>query len=153
MELAQQEFAIHKRNERILSVVLLDLDHFKKINDIYGHAVGDKALVYFANLCRDSLRSADIFGRLDGEKFSIALPDTGIDGAYMVGERLRKSLESFTAYPEMKHPSMTVSIGAATMGDEDLFSTMMDNADTALDEAKNSGRNTVVSFEEEKIAE
>ncbi|QJB56049.1 diguanylate cyclase [Pseudodesulfovibrio sp. zrk46] len=149
MELARQEFAIHKRNERLLSVMMMDLDHFKAINDTHGHAMGDKALVHFSSLCRGSLREADIFGRIGGEEFAIILPDTGLPGAELVAIRMRRLLEETSRNPELGLPPMTVSIGIAPMDENELFSTMLAHADTALYKAKNTGRNKVVTHNKE----
>jgi len=150
MEMSRQEFTIHKRNNRMLSVMMLDLDHFKSINDTHGHAMGNQALIHFCNICKSNLREAEIFGRIGGEEFAITLPDTGPDRAALAGERLRQMLEESTLDKNSKLPPMTVSIGIATMPENILFSTMINNADIALYQAKNNGRNRVEVFNDPK---
>ncbi len=146
MELGKREFATHKRHGRPLSLLMLDIDHFKSINDGYGHETGDKALRRFAALCRKSLRSGDIFGRTGGEEFAIILPDTGIDQAMQAAERIRNAVETASSAPESEAPAMTVSIGVAGAEAENDLTKTLNQADKALYRAKESGRNRVVAY-------
>lgn len=130
-----------RRDGSPLSCLLVDLDHFKSINDRYGHATGDAVLVRFAELAQAALRQGDTIGRTGGEEFAVILPGAGEAGALLVGEKLRAMLEADNA-PGL--PRFTASIGATTLtvGDRslpDLFA----RADAALYVAKGLGRNRV----------
>lgn len=146
MELGDREFSIFKRHGRPLSMLMLDIDHFKRINDTYGHGIGDKALVFFTNVCSMDLRSEDVLGRLGGEEFAVLLPDTVTDQALQIAERIRQSLETTTPSEEEEIPAMSVSIGIATARKGDDLERVLQSADTALYQAKNSGRNCVKIF-------
>ena len=130
------------RYQQIFSLLMLDIDHFKKINDTYGHAAGDEVLRHFARLIWQSMRQVDMPGRFGGEEFAIILPHTDLDGAYVTAERLRKHIEKTPAvYNKIEIP-FSVSIGVVTYQDdiknEDELFKMVDDA---LYEAKNKGRN------------
>ncbi len=150
MELAEVEMARLRRYGRAVSVLMLDIDRFKAINDTHGHAVGDQALVRLAEICSNELRDTDHIGRLGGEEFAIVLPETPLDSAVEVAERLRQRL----ALADVQHHPgdhghgclrMTVSIGVAMCGDEDSsIERALGRADRALYEAKAAGRNRVV---------
>lgn len=132
--------------EENFSLLMLDIDHFKKVNDTYGHAAGDIALKKFASLCKDEMPKEAILGRLGGEEFALALPGYAISVANDVGERIRKSTEKLVCEEDGKHFSFTVSIGASCVqlskrDDVDLLT----HADRVLYEAKEGGRNRVVS--------
>lgn len=103
-----------RRMNRALALLALDLDHFKRINDQFGHAAGDLALKAFAATCRAALREPDILGRCGGEEFAIALPNTGLDGALVLAERLRAAVEALRVpLPDGQELTFTVSIGIA----------------------------------------
>ncbi|WP_434618518.1 diguanylate cyclase [Azospirillum sp. B2RO_4] len=150
MELAEVEMARLRRYGRAVSVLMLDIDRFKAINDTHGHAVGDHALVTLAEICRDELRDTDHIGRLGGEEFAIILPETPLASAAEVAERLRQRL-ALAEVPVVPGDHghgclrMTVSIGVAMCGDEDAsIERALGRADRALYEAKAAGRNRVV---------
>ncbi|HRJ62417.1 MAG TPA: ABC transporter substrate-binding protein, partial [Azospirillaceae bacterium] len=113
-EAIEREMARARRYGHSLSLLLADLDHFKRINDQHGHAAGDRALQIFADICRLSVRSLDAVGRMGGEEFAILLPETDADGALLVAERIRAETEAMTA-EEKDVPAFTVSIGVATL--------------------------------------
>lgn len=144
LELAQREFAINQRHQRTLSVLMLDLDYFKSINDQHGHDVGDKALVAFAKLCNENLRQGDIFGRMGGEEFAAILPDTGIDQARQTAERIRSGLESSSRKEGSPIPPLTVSIGVTSAGPDKSLPDALKQSDLALYQAKRAGRNQVI---------
>ncbi|WP_109151487.1 diguanylate cyclase [Azospirillum sp. TSO5] len=150
MELAEVEMARLRRYGRAVSVLMLDIDRFKAINDTHGHAVGDHALVRMAEVCRDELRDTDHIGRLGGEEFAIILPETPLASATEVAERLRQrlALAEVPIVPgDHRHGClrMTVSIGVALCGDEDSsIERALGRADRALYEAKAAGRNRIV---------
>jgi len=134
------------RNGHPLSLLMLDLDHFKKINDKFGHSTGDIALKEFAKICKDVFRDIDIIGRMGGEEFAVFLPDTERKGAFTSAERLRKAVENVELYSDKgEQVNLRVSIGVsvydATM--EDTIDDLVKRADQALYRAKNQGRNRV----------
>ena len=145
MEVGQRELSIRRRHQRPLTALMLDIDHFKNINDTYGHAMGDRALEHFATTCRKGMRTEDIIGRLGGEEFAIILPDTRIEEARMVAERIRLAIQ--TAQPEdgSEIPAMTVSIGMTPASRDDDMDALLKRADDALYEAKTKGRNRVAT--------
>ena len=128
-----------------LSVALLDLDHFKRINDTYGHSRGDEVLAAVATVLRSSLRESDFVGPYGGEEFLLLLPDTGRDQAVVVAEKVRVAVASL-GLSEISQP-VTASLGVATVpddaGDAD---TLIRAADRALYAAKGNGRNRVELF-------
>lgn len=131
------------------SVLLIDLDKFKRINDRYGHDVGDIALKTMARLTSKMIRNKDIFGRYGGEEFLILLPETGMEDAKVLAERIRKEIESAQiGLPDGEEPiKMTVSIGCASnRGASDHVESIIKAADKALYQAKNEGRNRVVAY-------
>lgn len=145
MELAEIELARTVRYGGALSLLMLDIDHFRKINDSYGHKTGDRVLRALAELCRKSLREVDIVGRLGGEHFALLLPETDEAHALEVAGRLRQALAghglSLTAGRFVR---FTVSIGVATLKNKECdLDKLLSQADEALYEAKRSGRNRV----------
>lgn len=143
MEAGERELSIHKRHDRPLSILMIDMDHFKAINDTFGHSAGDKALVYFAETTSALLRTEDVIGRIGGEEFAVVLPDTKLDKAYSAAERIRKTIEQKHYDPESDIPAFTISIGAAEAGDADTIDEILQKTDEALYTAKNNGRNRV----------
>ena len=152
-QLAEAELAHARRMGRAYSLLAMDIDHFKRINDTYGHAAGDEALKAFVAACRLGLRAPDILGRCGGEEFGVALPNTDQDGAGKIAERLRQLVEhtAITIGPGQAI-SVTVSIGIATLSPEDqpagenFHSAVRDlraRADRALYRSKENGRNQV----------
>jgi diguanylate cyclase (GGDEF)-like protein len=126
------------------SVLMIDVDHFKTLNDRFGHAAGDHALVEMVGVFRANLREDDYIGRLGGEEFCVAVPDAGQAAAYRIAERLRQSLEDARICFEGQVLPVTISVGvaAALVGDGDAPA-LLQRADTALYEAKEAGRNRV----------
>ncbi|MFC5847972.1 sensor domain-containing diguanylate cyclase [Deinococcus petrolearius] len=123
------------------SVVLLDIDHFKRVNDRYGHQTGDDVLVWVARRLRGGLRGGDVLGRWGGEEFLLLLPGTGPEDAWAVAERLRAELHA-TPHPEAGE--VTVSLGVAGAQPGDNLARLTVRADTALYQAKHQGRNRAV---------
>ena len=128
-----------------LAVLMLDLDHFKRINDTYGHRVGDTVLQAVAEVLRGTLRATDVAGRYGGEEFLVVLPQTDLQGAAVLGERVRAAIEQTTIPVEGAEPlSVTVSIGVAALGDGACSAEqLVERADAALYAAKDAGRNRV----------
>ncbi|HEX6930058.1 MAG TPA: diguanylate cyclase, partial [Gammaproteobacteria bacterium] len=147
-ELAELEFARGKRYGRDVALILLDADNFKKVNDNYGREIGDRMLKIMANSCRNNLRHFDIIGRYGGEDFIIMLPETPMNVAADVADRVRKSIESIHMDTHKGELTMTVSVGVAVATENvpDLPA-LINRADMALYEAKRAGRNKVVVAE------
>ena len=144
VELAERELSRAARSHCPVSLCMLDADQFKHMNDEFGHAVGDRALTTLARATRGMLRAQDIFGRLGGEEFGVLLPDTRIDGALTVAERIRRSVEVTQVPTAHSAPVwVTVSIGVAEHRPGEPFETLMRRADHALYRAKDRGRNRV----------
>ena len=144
-ELSEQQVKHATRYKRPLSVLTLDIDHFKKVNDTYGHAIGDIALKSVTDKCTELLRESDILGRIGGEEFGIVLPETTLQDAFTIAERLRKTVENTVIETTNDSFSLTISIGVATMKDgSSTVEAVIKDADDALYEAKDEGRNKVV---------
>lgn len=144
MNLAAGEVARAQRYGRLITVGLANLDHFKRVNDEFGHAAGDIALKAFADLVRGTLRNADLAGRYGGEEFAFIFPETSPEEAAVLGNRLRASLESLVIVLPGGDPlRITLSIGVADASAVPIEQALR-LADEALYEAKASGRNTVV---------
>lgn len=142
-EAANGEVLRAQRYRRPLSVVIMDIDRFKSINDTHGHPVGDLVIKALARVVMDSLRQSDLFGRYGGEEFVLALPDTDPVAAYALAERLRKAVrQSRLVAPH--HLRWTISIGVAEMLCEDAtIQPALERADYALYQAKAAGRDQV----------
>ena len=149
-EVVHEEFERAKRTREPLSVVMFDLDHFKRVNDTYGHQVGDRVLQEMARILRSTAREIDKLGRYGGEEFIAVLPDTGIDDAVTFAERVRERVERHPFDVGRGQPiHLTVSAGVATYPHPAVYNpkTLIHRADQALYAAKNAGRNRVMRFE------
>ncbi|CAO3450949.1 hypothetical protein [Azospirillum argentinense] len=148
MARAADEVARAQRSGQPLSAIMLDIDHFKKVNDTHGHATGDEAIRSVVRVCRSMVRGADVLGRLGGEEFAILLPDTPPQGAALLAERLRRALAETDVRIANGGGSVltfTVSIGVSALRPgENGVAAVLARADEALYRAKNGGRNRVV---------
>jgi len=136
-----REFEIARRQQQPLSVLMLDIDHFKGINDTHGHATGDEVLRAVTNAVKDRLRNIDQVFRFGGEEFLIVLTNTSRESAALVGERLRSAALQLS-YPVTGRPlDLTVSLGCSTLLPGESSDSMLRRADTALYAAKRKGRN------------
>ena len=144
-ERAEEEIARRSRHGGALSVLMFDIDHFKQINDFYGHSTGDLVLKKVAQITLETLREIDLVGRIGGEEFAVLLSQTGLDEAVRVAERLRISIEkSEIVLNEGLPPHFSVSFGVTEAGARNInIDTLLNRADKALYEAKESGRNRV----------
>lgn len=145
---AGQQVAQAIRYRRPLSLLILDLDNFKRINDTFGHAAGDRVLVAVAQACRSSVRDADVFGRLGGEEFAVLLPHTPIETAAILAERLVERVRGLVIdMPNGDTAQITTSIGVSSLPSDavpkDALNTLMTEADVALYRAKDEGRDRV----------
>lgn len=148
LELATLELARAARYGNLLSILMVDLDEFKAINDAYGHQTGDRTLMKFAEVCRHTIRSIDIPGRIGGEEFAILLPETEEGEAMEVAERLRRGLAGAEIEAENgKTFRFTASIGVATLSESvDDIDKLLAASDKALYAAKSAGRNRSINF-------
>ena len=137
-------FNLTKRENLNLSVLMLDIDKFKNINDTYGHKIGDDVLVALSDKLQMINRKSDLISRWGGEEFVILLPKTSLDGASFIAERIRKEVEKLIIDTDNKEVRFTASIGISEYKNEDInLQDIVCRADTALYKAKNSGRNKV----------
>ncbi|MCG2578062.1 diguanylate cyclase [Dechloromonas sp. XY25] len=145
LSMAEAEFARCRRYHQALSLWVLDIDHFKQVNDAYGHHAGDVALQSLVEISRHALRDWDIVGRIGGEEFAVVLPETESSQALQVAERLRQAVATTEVDVGKDEPvHLTVSIGIATaQADDDDLKTLLARADSALYEAKTTGRDKV----------
>lgn len=128
-----------------LSVLMIDVDRFKQVNDTHGHAVGDEVLRHLAQMLPTGLRSRDRLGRLGGEEFVVILPDATVDQAVQVAERMREAIQNTAARTSAGELRLTISIGVSqTLGPRDSIISLLDRADRALYKAKECGRNAVM---------
>lgn len=140
-ERAESEFARSRRHGMPLSLVAVDIDHFKRVNDDYGHAVGDHVLQDFAQCCQHVLREEDLCARTGGEEFCILLPDTNADAALAIADRIRAMTAACRPSPEHPALAITASFGVACVEPADPgFGTVFSRADRALYAAKQQGR-------------
>jgi diguanylate cyclase (GGDEF)-like protein len=144
-EFLSRELARCARTGRPLSLVMFDIDHFKKINDTYGHLTGDFILKELCHRVRSTVRRDELLARYGGEEFCVVLPEAPRDGSMEFAERIRKLVESRLFIFEGTEIPVTISVGVATVEGEDIgFSEMVHRADEKLYEAKRTGRNRVV---------
>lgn len=143
---AESEFLRFRRYHRQLSILVLDADHFKNINDMYGHYVGDLVLRNVSLVTLEQKRAQDTFGRLGGEEFALLLPETNLEQAKIVAERIQKAWEQTPCIVDGQLIHCTVSIGVAEAGPEDKsFEDVLQRADRMMYKAKEAGRNRVVA--------
>jgi len=146
-QVIKREIDRRNRYKLALSVVMIDIDHFKSINDTYGHEAGDKALRRVASVITESARTADIIARFGGEEFVAVLPQTEPESAVVFAERTRAALEKEEFVIDGNQINLTMSLGVAGITAKGGLTdpeTMMKEADRALYDAKNGGRNRYV---------
>ena len=148
--LIEREINRSRRYRRPLSLVMIDIDHFKKINDTWGHPVGDLVLRELGGLMRENFRRLDVPVRYGGEEFAVILPETSLEEAINFAERFRVKVEKATFMNGRERIPVTISLGVATIGNspiaEDLDAdTLLQMADRALYQAKQSGRNRIAA--------
>ncbi|MGR9053300.1 MAG: GGDEF domain-containing protein [Gammaproteobacteria bacterium] len=142
-EAVQEEINLAHRNDKPLGLIFLDIDHFKTINDRYGHDCGDYALTEIAKRIKESVRSNDPIYRYGGEEFVIILREVGTDGMLALAERIRKNVERHVLSYGVETLSVTVSVGLSLLRCGDRIDDLIGRADRAMYRAKKSGRNRV----------
>lgn len=148
-ELAEQELKKSQRYGSPLSAIMIDLDHFKSVNDTYGHQAGDQVLQAAARLIQENIREIDILGRYGGEEFAVLLPNTPMPDAKDMAERICRKIEAHPVQVDETTIPVTASLGAVGASNTDnlTITALLDKADQALYEAKHSGRNRVMARE------
>ena len=153
MVLATQELHRTIRYKRPLSLLMLDIDHFKGFNDRYGHQIGDQLLVQMVSLCKKLLRNVDILGRYGGDEFIIVMPETAADGALLAAQRLRAKIKKMVIETSEGKLSVTASIGLASLekgfDQQKILDILIKHADQALYAAKAAGRDCVQAWQDE----
>ena len=141
----EEEIARAHRYGTTLSLLMMDIDHFKKFNDTYGHLQGDKIIKEIANILRASVRTIDFTARYGGEEFAVILPEVNSKGAAVVAERIRKTIEQYSFSGEEQPLFVTVSIGVAEFKPARIRSAsqLIAEADKALYQSKETGRNRI----------
>lgn len=136
-------------DQQMLSVMMLDVDHFKSVNDTFGHPAGDRLLIAIAENCKHAIRPTDKIGRLGGEEFMVVCVNTDFEQALSIAERLREQVASTSVTHKSNTLQTTVSIGVTTCHPDDTLDSIMQRADKALYQAKHAGRNQVVGKQNE----
>ena len=145
--------ALARRPGQPTAIIVLNLDQFKRVNDDYGHPVGDIVLKAMVDVCKRQLRDSDLMGRLGGAEFAIQLPRTSLEDALMVAERIRNAIASMPVKAERAIINLTASLGVTTIRADDSMVSLFKRADLALQEAKQSGRNRVVQAQPDSVLE
>jgi diguanylate cyclase len=149
----EREAARTDRSATPLSLSVIDLDNFKNVNDTYGHAIGDRALVHLVAVAREVVRPTDLVARLGGEEFALVLPGAGPEEALAITQRLQRALTRELFLGDDKHLFITFSAGVASRRGDETWEQVLKRADQALYEAKRSGKNLVVmASEPDRIA-
>lgn len=153
-ERLHEEFSRYKRSSAQVSLVMFDIDHFKNINDTYGHQLGDEAIKAVSRTVLETSREVDICGRYGGEEFAVILPDTGEEGAMVFCERLRKAIEAMTVSYGGQSVQFTISLGISLLNETTPGATeWLAQADKALYQSKEGGRNQTNIFGVETAGE
>jgi two-component system cell cycle response regulator len=144
MEVLERECVRARRHERPLSVIMFDIDHFKQINDHFGHLAGDHALRELARICQERVRRDETIARYGGEEFTVVLPETPLDGAINLAEDLRSRAETNEFNFQTERIPLTISLGCAQLEESDKNAMdLIQRADEKLYDAKHTGRNRV----------
>lgn len=144
---ADQEFALFERSGQDVALIMADIDHFKYVNDRYGHSVGDIVLQQVAKMMQTTARKVDVVARVGGEEFALLLPNSTSDGAMVLAERIREQVEKTPIeLPDGENISVKISLGVSSTEEflPQVFNELYESADNALYRAKRDGRNRVV---------
>lgn len=151
MSLVEKALSQAKRTNQTIGILLIDLDHFKAINDTLGHKGGDDALRHFVGTSIATLRNEDIIGRLGGEEFGILLTGAGLGDALATAERVRAAVEGSPLKTDQSTISLTISVGVAISRADDAPESILDRADKAMYDAKRKGRNRVATLDAPRL--
>jgi diguanylate cyclase (GGDEF)-like protein len=149
LNLASKYFDIAKRNNTSLYIISFDLDHFKNINDTYGHAMGDDVLKAFTNIVTPYMRNSDVFGRVGGEEFVACIQNVKDEGATLLAQKICKAVQNATFVFNDVTIHLTVSVGIAKLTDEKSIDELIEKSDKAMYQAKEAGRNRVLFCKED----
>ncbi len=139
----KREIGLANRHGHHLSLILLDIDHFKSVNDQYGHLIGDHVLRVVARVAEDTVRDSDMIFRFGGEEFLVLLHGTNLTGAALLAERMRRNIEKQEVFPDLEL-RITASLGVVALEEDESAETIFMRVDKAMYRAKNNGRNRVV---------
>lgn len=139
----KREIGLANRHSHPLSLILLDLDHFKSVNDQYGHLIGDQVLRAVAGVAQNTIRDSDMIFRFGGEEFLVILQGTKLSGAALLAERMRRRIEELKIFPDIDM-NITASLGVVALSEDETSETIFMRADNAMYRAKNNGRNRVI---------
>ena len=142
----EREVSLSQRHQTPLSILCIDIDHFKKINDMHGHMAGDKVIRSVAEGIHNCVRGSDVIFRYGGEEFVVVLSNTEIVGSCNLAERIRERISNSFCLHNSQSLAVTVSIGVTTLGKDTSWLTLFDRADQALYQAKRTGRNKVCTL-------
>jgi len=142
-EKLEEQIVIYRKVEKPFSLLIIDIDHFKKVNDTYGHQIGDIVLVKLANILKNQVRKDDIVARFGGEEFTLILPNTDVDEAILIAQKLNRAIE-LAEWTETGN--LTVSVGIDTFTENDTEASIVKKADQALYVSKENGRNRATHF-------
>ncbi len=149
LELFEHHLAIWKRSKQPVSLLIIDVDNFKLVNDRYGHIAGDKVLQDISSQLSSSTREYDVCARIGGEEFAVLLPDTKLKEAVSIADKLRNKISHHSTAVDNYPIKLSVTIGVSSLADERPdWTSMYSAADAAMYQGKSSGRNTVVSVDE-----
>jgi|GEM_PF-1425129 len=147
MDMANKSFHLSRKAKKRFTVVIMDIDNFKLLNDTYGHSSGDHVLKCFCEICEKNVREGDIFARIGGEEFAMFLPETHVKKAYEMANRIRELIME-TEFPVKGDlVNITVSCGVSSLRQHESFAELLDEADQALYLAKHQGRNRVIIYQ------
>jgi len=148
METFQSALETAQSHDKPLGCIMLDIDHFKRVNDTYGHGIGDEVICAVATTLRRECRATDLIGRYGGEEYVVALPDTDTDATALVAEKVRLAVSQLSKEPAFPLDTLTISLGVHEyLHNDDALSALIDRADQALYAAKQGGRNRVVAYD------
>jgi diguanylate cyclase (GGDEF)-like protein len=149
-EVSSSIFQIVQRDDHHISLIMIDIDNFKRINDTYGHAVGDEVIKKLASLLERNVRKSDIVSRFGGEEFVILLPSTDLKGAQKIASKIREAVEEILIVADESVIRFTISLGLADIRSSDQnIEAILNRADKALYKAKESGKNRVVVYKDD----
>jgi diguanylate cyclase len=138
------EIERYQHDKKVLTFLLFDIDEFKSVNDNFGHEAGDKVIRETANIINNNIRKKDFIARYGGEEFVLLLPDTDINAAEKIANKLREMVECHKSYFNGEQVNITVSVGLAEIKINDTKKELLERADMALYKAKNTGRNKCI---------